>query len=66
MKQALTIAVIFLILLPGCSFLGWWLSKKWMQAQLDDYDRARLAADVLNAQAPAPAAAIGGNGAAGA
>lgn len=64
MKQALIIAVIFLTLLPGCSFLGWWLSKKWMQAQLDGYDRARLAADVLNAQGPAPAAATGGNEAA--
>ena len=50
MNQALTIAVLVLTLVPGCAFLGWWLSKKWLQAQLDDYDRARLAADVLNAQ----------------
>jgi uncharacterized protein YneF (UPF0154 family) len=64
MKAGLTILVLFLTLLPGCTFLGWWLSKKWLQAQLDDYDRATLAADVLNAQAAAGGG--NGNGAAGA
>ncbi len=60
MKQALIILVLFLTLLPGCAILGWWLSKKWLQGRLDEYDRAVLAADVLNAQGLAG----GGNGAA--
>jgi hypothetical protein len=64
MKAGLTILVLFLTLLPGCAFLGWWLSKKWLQTQLDDYDRATLAADVLNARAAAGEG--NGNGAVGA
>lgn len=60
MKQGLVILVLFLTLGPGCAYLGWWLSKKWLQAQLDEYDRAALAAEVVNARA----AAVGANGAA--
>lgn len=53
MKPGLVILVLSLTLVPACAIFGWWFSKKWLQRQVDEYDRARLTADALNAQAEA-------------
>ncbi|KAF7504403.1 hypothetical protein GJ744_002269 [Endocarpon pusillum] len=63
MKRSLVIAVLLFTLLPGCTFLGWWLARKFFQEELERYDRGRLAADILNARAAA--APNGGGGGAG-
>jgi predicted permease len=72
MKQTVVIVFLFIALVLGCSLLGWWFAKKFLQRQVDDFDRARTAADILNTQAAleranaALAAAEGRNGGAGA
>ncbi|ERF68626.1 hypothetical protein EPUS_07187 [Endocarpon pusillum Z07020] len=63
MKRSLVIAVLLFTLLPGCTFLGWWLARKFFQEEFDRYDRGRLVADILNARAAA--APNGGGGAGG-
>jgi hypothetical protein len=50
MKQGLVILVLFLTLVPACALVGWYIGKNLLQKQLDDYDRARLTADAINAR----------------
>ncbi len=65
MKPSVAIAVVLVIVLACCSIFGWWLAREFFQRELDQYDRARLAADILNARAAAPdGGGGGGNGAA--